>query len=1590
MFPIGDEVRAQALNLAHELNETIATETDREIRALLLHEIAEIEERIQGNELAAAKGYLAAFNALPTFRPPLFGLIRLYARRRSATNLAKLLDALIKAAPTPQDKADAIVQRGELLEDRFDDPAGARTAFEEAATIDDKCRTAWMALERYGLKHGDPELVRRALLRLAELTTDPARKARLWTEVAWDLVREGSPEALEQASRRLHEAAALPVGRWRALVELERFAERTNRAQDLVAALEGRAALAAQMAAGEGFQGGSGTFAIARLQDADEARATAADLWARAARVRWASLQDPEGALSAMEQSLALQPDNVRFRVYAMHLADHVGDRTRAAEHARWLLEHDYGDPPARAALHFRIAEAAALNGDVESATSSLRAALDLNPESAAALGALIDHMVACGDGTAAAEQFDRLAERESNGPRRAALHRAAAMLTLALSGDPQAALQRFRAAAAADPTDALSRRAVVALASRYAHGEQTRDVIAVIDELLKLVHDEDERAFLLLQKFYFERYELQDLPAAATTAEALANENQNDGDHWALETALWLRAAWKDYAQAARLAETLAERTDGDTQREYTATAVRFHWAAGNDTRARTLAVALQKETPEDPYLTALAFRLALYNNEPATALEVLLRKSDQCDDSSASRWLLVGAVLLAAAGARTQSRAALERAAERTPDAPAVRAALLATTRWRADLALRTRLAETAIETSNASDEEVALGVELALAKIFLEHDVPAAMEVLEKLVTRAGGESPAVSLLYAIATGAQHGPDAPETVAALQAVLGALPAQDPLRLAFELEVARALGASSETREQAREVRELLDEEHPRAAAPRLLALLDAIQREERHEVPTALCRLADTADESTAAALRTVALAALRAQNRDDEAWALAMTFPELPASAMALSESSVTLDRAPSRAQGLLARTEITHPTHQTGLQRRAAVWSSVAGRDDDALTQIDKLLAVDPDDLVAWDIARVAGRRQKHWKRVVQACTALAERVHDRSRAATLWEEAGVVYLDHLRDAKNAETALRKALEINPGLPIAYRKLREILEGRKDHAALEALVTTRIEVCQDAQELTELYWEQARLRRALGRREEALQSAKNVLFLEPEHVAALAMVAEVHATSGRLAEAADALVALASAQETPPAQRKAARLGAVDIYDLRLGQPERALEQLDQLVTEGDADDKAIERGVEIARRAGLWDTALRFATLAVERTRTPEERAQALLRVMEIHRDRLHQPDLALQAALQAHEAMPASLDALQAVHGLADEDERFRRARRTLEALREIMRTQGPSPERALQIAQAAHLAGDMVLFRAAQRLCRALGGDTPVQSVGVPNGRPSSLRDAGLALRYRDPDDVGSTVALLETVLADMAEPAGVTPEGFGVGRSDRIKGTHPIRDALQPYVATVGLGSGKVLGAFELYIGGNDDARVAVIPGDPVAIVLGRRVVPPFDDPTRFQLVRALLLSARGLAPLQTLDPREAAHMVLAALVVAEVKLSVGTAAFEPMLRPVAKALSRKTRKAIAASGRLLAASADPLGEVMRAVRAALSTARRGALALSGAVSTALADLATVDADESARRELCLFAVSDALVSLARETGVDRDGP
>ncbi len=1575
-FPVEPATATAWAEVLRVLRAEAEATPERDDRAALLHAVAEFEESMLGDQPAAARSYLAAYNARAALRPPLDALIRLYRRRSSFANLGKLLDAQARSAVLARDRADALILRGELSEDALGDRDAAVASYQSAVAADPTHALGWANLDRVALVRGDAVLRTTALTHLARLTNDPSRRAALLFELVELHTSKATPEALIDAMRCLQEASTIASVRWRALIGVERMALRLGRLDTASAAMDARASIAAAVSIGRIASAQVGA-SSQELGDPELARRLAVGLHLSAARVHLSFAPELASVPRRIEQVIALG-DDLRSRLGSMILADLAGDIEESARHAEWLLAQGYGDDSMRASLHFRCAERAAMEGRGADAGEALRAALRGDPASGAVRAALIEQSSVSGDLETLLSQLDRLGAQAADPADRAAMWRAGALVVLLLRRDGREALRRIREALEILPGDVVGRRVQLFLLRRrdlavgFADARDlTRERVAAVDSLLPHVTDADERAALLMERLFDELVDLQDAKAAAITAEQLV-EATGDAP-WTKEVAALLWSSVGSMGFASRWAESLADGNGGP----WASLAARWAWAAGDESRARELALAAHRNDPSDRYLTALVLRLTASSREGALLLEAAERAAD-ADEVDGVRWLVLAAAWLRSLGARDLARRALSAAAERAPADRAVQAVVFGSSTWLDDPELRQAILERDELPTEGDDDLVALRVEEVLLRLFVDRDPLSADASVDRLAARGGRDSVAATLVELVVRGAASGPDSAASAEALRAMLAIVGTDDPLRSGLELELARVLGGSAATLDEAAAARELIETDGPAAGSTRLLSLLDAVQRGTFELVPSALLRIADLEEGDARERLRSLALVGLWARGRAREARALADVIPGQVASALVRSELPPGgVEGAGVFARALSERARLAGGDAQRAWRAAAANWHSVGGDPSSALAEAEAVLAARPNDVLARDVQRVASRRLGRWEGVVEACEVLGRVVRDVERAARFWEEAGVVALERLQQAPRGERALREALQRSPGRSASYQLLRRQLEARKDVSGLESLVSRRLPAESDPSTRAALLWEQARLRRALGQREGALESAGAVVAIEPHHVAALALMAEIHATSGRLSAAAEALVALGSAPSAPEGQRRAALLGALEIVHTRLGDAAGALAILTKMDEFGWLDAALALRGVDTARGAGDFPASLRFADASLRLATTDAERIEAHLRVVAIHGEGARDRVAAWKAASLAHERYVGSVDVLRAAAAYGAPGQVTPLGRATIEALRGGLAGATDLAAVAVDLSAAALLVGDGALSRSADRLASWAGASIAAAAPSVPT--KGSLREPAKQLRVRSAADRGRAVEIVEMVEPELLPLRGLTLDALRLGRNERARAGTPAYAAVAPFAAACGVTE------FELYVGGGDD-RVLALPADTMTIVVGPRVDLASDLTARYRLVQEVLLATRSLGGWSADDVRQCELRLIASLMAAGVELP--EAADAAMVKAVGKLQSRKVRKAVAEYGKSL-----PSVELLRDLRGACAgiraTARRGALAVSGAVAAAMTDARREDAGAArgpAVMDLIAFSVSDAAAALAIDLGTD----
>lgn len=427
--PYTTQLNASVQRLRNEQEAAVSATS----QALLLHEIGVLEELL-GDEAGAAREQLAAVNKDPDFREPLERLIALLERRQSDDDLGKLLERLVQIADAPTERARALIDQAAFLADHEGSLDEARERLLQAAEETPEDAAVWLSLELVAARADDRALMERALAKRAELANDPAWRTLLLLGLAdlraeLDQVDEAL-EALEAALReegetsfhallsaeRLAQTLCRPelearvltrqgesilraiaqpdvgdaqgalrtrrtpahvVDVWLRAAELHRAAGEVELATALVdralAALPDEPLVLAarlRLADSEGDVARASELArteLARGVDGD----LGAALWLRVADAA-AAASDRDGALTAVQRALELQPRSVPARAMELGLLATDADPARLATAFEATAEHLASDT-AKADLYlFSATVWAALARDVAGAKAAL------------------------------------------------------------------------------------------------------------------------------------------------------------------------------------------------------------------------------------------------------------------------------------------------------------------------------------------------------------------------------------------------------------------------------------------------------------------------------------------------------------------------------------------------------------------------------------------------------------------------------------------------------------------------------------------------------------------------------------------------------------------------------------------------------------------------------------------------------------------------------------------------------------------------------------------------------------------------------------------------------------------------------------------------------------------------------------------------------------------------------------------------------------------------------------------------------------------------------------------------------------------
>jgi tetratricopeptide (TPR) repeat protein len=1208
-------------------------------RAALLLEVGRLAEAEGDPErvLAAAR---AAFSEDPGLPVTLWSLRRLLARAEQWQELADAYQTAADAAAAGPDparavrtRADLLVERGRLLEDRLQRDADAIASYDAALAAVPDHAGALLALLLAGARQQDTATIATALGGLAR-RADGTRRAALAVEEAraWRLLpgAEGASRALTVLIAELDRGdAALPVAT--VLGELEALTAPGAPPEVAVRAL-------AEIAG--------------RVAPID--RELAVTLWRERARVQTSRVDAPADALSSLEEAARLDPAHPVVAIERLRLVETLSGGAAADALALELIDQAGGDDDAvdLALLH---------------AEAALRAGRDAAASACLALPRVRDRRGARAD-LRALELVLALRARDAS-----ALHDAfvaeADQMTGKGPGDAVSAADALAAAASirqwrlADGAgaEALYRRALERLPT---HAPSTH---ALVDMLV--AEGRGAEAAGLLEQTLTWAADVSTMFEVWTREKIVSIYADELGDpQKAAEHQLRLvELTPKDVARRVRLADIEMSRTANADIAKKVDNLTTLADLAGDPAVSIALKVEAGRMLIGAPASEARAAELRARG-------EAMLGELVTQDASGLAASALEGILPNAAARAELVSKE-LE-AAEGDAPAEAVRALRFrlahhyeADGRFAEALAALTPLRSEGDTLARAWSYELARRSGEAILEVaILSEETRASDDVLGdeafvrfahgEALARAGDPSGAAAAFRRALAVAGTGPAAvdaalalfriaaSDTVSGSQAMgdaLHALAAAAPEDRALAEELAREaalLRVAAGQFEAADAAEAPTADAPPRVRAERaVLRLLTAARLGEHVAVAEALEEMALLAGQDSAASFndteppwkaellaRATARARLAGMPAGDAVARRAWQIAHAPAVGTALADLPLGAGGAwpDGRPDGRRARARRDGGLFGTALDLEVALDAERRGALGAALAIYGSVIATEPERLEAWTGIRRVARAGGDTIGEARALARLGAVVRDPAEASALLSEAAGVY-ERAGRIDDAITALAKCVELRPGDSTSYMRAYQLLRADLDAPGrailFDALLSHRLAAAALTPAATvALLFErgQHRLQR-IGDREAAFADFKEILKVQPEHREALYQLAH-GANEDRDPELAAhwLLQFLDVASDDPRAPD--ARLDLATCYEA-LTDRARAIDTLKRASALRPGDPKPLQRLSDLHLRQGAWKPAVEALRASESRLAEVGERAALHLRIGAILRD---------------------------------------------------------------------------------------------------------------------------------------------------------------------------------------------------------------------------------------------------------------------------------------------------------------------------------------------------------------------------------
>jgi cellulose synthase operon protein C len=332
-----------------------------------------------------------------------------------------------------------------------------------------------------------------------------------------------------------------------------------------------------------------------------------------------------------------------------------------------------------------------------------------------------------------------------------------------------------------------------------------------------------------------------------------------------------------------------------------------------------------------------------------------------------------------------------------------------------------------------------------------------------------------------------------------------------------------------------------------------------------------------------------------------------------------------------------------------PAEAAALLVQAGEVASRLGRFVEARALLERGVAGDPGDVVAWGLLADVRQRAGDARGAAEACESLARSSMVRDHQLLAWYDAGRIWADDVHADDRAVIALEAAAAIDVGHEDVFDRLSRVYASAKMQPELASLLERRIAGVSDPEERLAMEVRRGRILLEVGDSAGARAAFEAALAERPDDGGALLAFADLCVAQRDWEPAEQALVRLARLLPTPEEQRDVyARLG--ELYSRHLLNLARAEVALTEVLKRAPDDAVTMEKLVDVYKRQNDPARAVELQQELIARAATPDEKRRRVVDLATIYEQTAHDNRRAEQTLDSARREFPQDVGVLRAL----------------------------------------------------------------------------------------------------------------------------------------------------------------------------------------------------------------------------------------------------------------------------------------------------------------------------------------------------